>query len=149
MPDLDQHRCNRTVYSRSGATPLLRDCVRVNSFGTGSQHVQDLEQHPYHMLLNSFVRCDNPDLKQHRCYGTGYGSIRFIMYYDDFCFFAALPSSFSTWHRLHSTLGIAFILQKMYCKPDIYILLILTLMYIFLSRPWVPASPMRSSCVYI
>ena len=83
-------RRKRTVYgsfrsedSRCGATPLLllRDCVRVISFGTGSQHIPDLEQHPCHMLVNSFVRFDNPDLKQHRCYGTLYGSIRFIMYY--------------------------------------------------------------------
>ena len=71
ISDLEQHRCsNRTVYgsfrsegSRCGGTPLLRDdCVRVNSFGTGSQHIPDLEQHPYHMLVNSFVRFDNPDL---------------------------------------------------------------------------------------
>ena len=107
--DLEQHRCsNRTVYglfrsedSRCGATPLLRDCVRVNSFQSGSQHIPDLEQHPYHMLVNTFVRFDNPELKQHRCYGTVYGSIRFIMYYYDFCFFSALPSSSNTWHRLH------------------------------------------------
>ena len=89
IPDLEQHRCNnRTVYgsfhskdSRSGATLLLRECVRVNSFGTGSQHIPDLEQHPYHMLVISFVRFDNSSLKQHRCYGTVYGSIRSIMYY--------------------------------------------------------------------
>ena len=90
IPDLEQYRysSNRTVYgsfrsedSRCGATPLLRDCVRVNSFGTGSQHIPDLEQNPYHMLVNSFVKFDNPDLRQHRCYGTVYGSIRFIMYY--------------------------------------------------------------------
>ena len=95
IPDLEQHRCsNRTVYgsfrgedSRCGATPLLRDCVRVNSFGTGSQHIPDLEQNPYHMLVNSFVKFDNPDLRQHGCYGTVYGSIRFIMYYYDFFFF--------------------------------------------------------------
>ena len=107
MPDLAQHSCNRTVYSRSGATrlqqqkgsfrsedsrcgatpPLRDDCVRVNSFGTGSQHIPDLEQHPYHMLVNTFVRFDTPDLKQHRCYGTVYGSTRFIMYYYDFLFF--------------------------------------------------------------
>ena len=61
IPDLEQHRCsNRTVYgsfrsedSRCGAAQLLRDCVRVNSFGTGSQHIPDLGQHPYHMLVNS------------------------------------------------------------------------------------------------
>ena len=136
------HRCNRTVYSRSGAaqlaatgllslsnsryrkvtrvrertvyvsfrsehsrcgatTLLLRDWVRVNLFGAGSQHIPDLEQYPYHMLVNSFVRLNNPDLRQHRCYGTVYGSIRFIMQYYDFCFFSALPSSLSTWHRVH------------------------------------------------
>ena len=56
-------RCNRTVNvsfrsedSRCGAKPLLPDCVRVNSFATGSQHIPDLERHPYHMLVNSFVR---------------------------------------------------------------------------------------------
>ena len=129
IPDLlEQNRCsNRTVYgsfrsedSRCGATPLLRDdCVRVNSFGTGSQHISDLEQHPYHMLVNTFVRFDHPDLKQHRCYGTVYGLIRFIMYYYDFCFFSALPSFLSTWHRLARTLRIAFIPQ-MYYKLDIY-----------------------------
>ena len=60
----------------------------------------DLEQHPYHMRVNSFVKFDNPDLKQ-RCYGTVYGSICFIMYYYDFCFFLRC---------LHPvTLGIAFI----------------------------------------
>ena len=72
IPDLEQHRCsNRTVYgsfrsedSRCGATPLLRDSVRVNSFETGNEHIPDLEQHPYHMLVNSFVRFDHPDLKQ-------------------------------------------------------------------------------------
>ena len=109
IPDLEQYRCsNRTVYgssrsedSRRGATPLLRDCVRVNWFGTGSQQITDLEQHPYHMLVNSFARFDNPDLKQHRYYGTVYGSTRFIMYYQDFCFFFALPSSLSTRHRVH------------------------------------------------
>ena len=102
-------RCNRTVNvsfpsedSRCGATPLLlRDWVRVNLFGAGSQHIPDLEQYPYHMLVNSFVRLNNPDLRQHRCYGTVYGSIRFIMQYYDFCFFSALPSSLSTWHRVH------------------------------------------------
>ena len=118
-------RCNRTVFvsfrsdfSRCGATPMLRDCVRVNSFGTGSQHIPDLEQHPYHknMRVNSFVRFDNPDLKLHRCYRTVYGSIRFIMYYYDLLrvFFSASPSSCNTWHRLHLALRIAFILQKMY-----------------------------------
>ena len=79
MPDLAQHRCNRTVYSRCGATPLQQqecvygsfrsedsrcgvtpllrdDCLRVNSFGTGSQHIPDVEQHPYHMLVNTFER---------------------------------------------------------------------------------------------
>ena len=144
VPDRAQHRCNRAVFeiwsstarrkrtvygsfrsedSRCGATPLLllRDCVRVISFGTGSQHIPDLEQHPFHMLVNSFGRFDNPDLKQHRCwYGTVYGSNRFIMYYYDSRFFSALPSSFSTWHRLHLILRIALILQKMYYKPDIY-----------------------------
>ena len=67
----------RKIPDRFGAsTPLLRDCARVNSFGTaGSQHIPDLEQHPYHMLVNSFVRFDHPDLKQHRCYGTVDGSI--------------------------------------------------------------------------
>ena len=56
----------RKIPDRFGAsTPLLRDCARVNSFGTaGSQHIPDLEQHPYHMLVNSFVRFDHPDLKQ-------------------------------------------------------------------------------------
>ena len=83
-------RCNRTVNvsfrsedSRCGAKPLLPDCVRVNSFGTGSQHIPDLEQHPHQMRDNSFVRFDNLDLHQHRCYRTVYGSIRFIMYYYD------------------------------------------------------------------
>ena len=34
MPDLAQHLCNRTVYSRSGATPLQQqDCLRVISLG--------------------------------------------------------------------------------------------------------------------
>ena len=84
IPDLEQHHCsNRTVYgsfrsedSRCGATPLLRDCVRVNSSGTGkSKHIPDLEEHAYLMLLNTFVRVDNPDLKQHRCYGTEYLSL--------------------------------------------------------------------------
>ena len=42
------------------------------------------------MRVNSFVRFDNPDLKQHRCYGTVYGSICFIMHYYDFFFFSAL-----------------------------------------------------------
>ena len=87
---LQQQDCLRVIsFGRfqGGATPLLRDCVRVNSFGTGSQHIPDLEQNPYHMLVNSFVKFDNPDLRQHRCYGTVYGSIRFIMYYYDFFFF--------------------------------------------------------------
>ena len=26
MPDLEPHRCNRTAYSKSGATPLQKDC---------------------------------------------------------------------------------------------------------------------------
>ena len=85
IPDLEQHRCKRPVYgsflseySRCGATPLLRDCVRVNSFGTSSQRIPDLEQHPYHMRDSSFARVDNPDWK-HCCYGTVYGSIRFIL----------------------------------------------------------------------
>ena len=114
-------RCNRTVNvsfrsedSRCGAKPLLPDCVRVNSFGTGSQHIPDLEQHPHQMRDNSFVRFDNLDLHQHRCYRTVYGSIRFIMYYYDmlrFLFFfcvAFIPqhlasSSSNTSHFLHST----------------------------------------------
>ena len=83
MSNREQHRCNRTEYSRSGATPLqkdclygsflsedsrcgatplLRDCVRVNSFRTGSQHIPDLEQHPCHIRVNLFARLDNPDL---------------------------------------------------------------------------------------
>ena len=113
MPDLDQHSCrNRTVYglfrsedSRCRATPLLRDCVRVNSFGTGSQHIPDLEQHPYHMLVNSFVRFDNPHLKQQRFQGTVFVSLRITT----ICFFSALPSSFSTWRRLHLILRVTFI----------------------------------------
>ena len=52
MPDLDQHRCNRTVYSRSGAASLA---------ATG-------------LFTCHFVR-KIPDVEQHRCYGTGYGSI--------------------------------------------------------------------------
>ena len=36
----------------------------------------DLEQHPYHMWVNSFARFETPDLEQHRWYGTVYGSIR-------------------------------------------------------------------------
>ena len=121
IPDLEQHHCsNRTVYgsfrsedSRCGATPLLRDCVRVNSSGTGkSKHIPDLEEHAYLMLLNTFVRVDNPDLKQHRCYGTEYGSIRFIITSTIFVFFCvafilkhlAWRSSISkTSHCLHST----------------------------------------------
>ena len=104
IPDVERHRCYGTSHC----------CVWVNSFGTGSQHIPDLEQHPFHMLVNSFGRFDNPDLKQHRCwYGTVYGSNRFIMYYYDSRFFSALPSSFSTWHRLHLTLRVAVILQKM------------------------------------
>ena len=111
VPDRAQHRCNRAVFeiwsstarrkrtvygsfrsedSRCGATPLLllRDCVRVISFGTGSQHIPDLEQHFYHMQENSFVRFDNPDLKQHRCYGTVYVLNRLcIMYYYEFGLF--------------------------------------------------------------
>ena len=84
MPDLEQHRCNRTEYSRSGATPLQMDCLRVISFGrfqmwsntcskelrtgqfsfgTGSQHIPDLEQHPYHMRVISFARFDNLGFK--------------------------------------------------------------------------------------
>ena len=118
---VEQHRCNnRTVYSlfrsedsECGVTPLLRDCVRVNSFGTGGQHIPDLGN-PYHMRVSSFARFDNLGLKQHRCYGTVYGSIRFIMYYYDFCLFSALPSSCDTWHRQHLTLRIAFILQMYY-----------------------------------
>ena len=113
VPDLDQHSCrNRTVYglfrsedSRCRATPLLRDCVRVNSFGTGSQHIPDLEQHPYHMLVNSFVRFDNPHLKQQRFQGTAFVSLRITT----ICFFSALPSSFSTWRRLHLILRVTFI----------------------------------------
>ena len=157
IPDLEQHHgSSRTVYgsfrsegSRCGGTPLLRDdCVRVNSFGTGSQHIPDLEQHPYHMLGNTLVRFDYPELKQHRCYGTVYGLIRFIMYYYDFCFFSALPSSFSTWNRLHLTLCTAFIPQKMYYKPNIYFEVLMTLMCIFLSGVWVAAkpAPMQSPC---
>ena len=52
MPNLDQHRCNRTVSSRSGAAPLA---------AAG-------------LLKCHFVR-KIPDVEQHRCYGTGYGSI--------------------------------------------------------------------------
>ena len=56
LPDLEQHRSLqqdryvlfRSADSRCGATPMLRECVRVNSFGTGSQHVPDLDQQPYH-----------------------------------------------------------------------------------------------------
>ena len=95
IPHLEQHRCsNRTVHrllrseDSSAATPLLRDCVRVNSFGTGSQHIPDLEQQPNQMRVNSFARLDNPDLKQHRCYGTVYVLNRLcIMYYYEFGLF--------------------------------------------------------------
>ena len=129
IPDLEQNRCsNRTVYgsfrsedSRCGATPLLRDSVRVNSFETGNEHIPDLEQHPYHMLVNTFVRFDHPDLKQHRCYGTVYVRVNSFHYVLlGFLFFSALPSSLNTWHRLHLTLRNAFILQNMHYKPDIY-----------------------------
>ena len=64
-------------------------------------HIPDLEQHPYHMRVNSFARFDDLDLKQYRYCGTVYGSIRFIMYHYDFCLFMRF---------LHPvTLGIAFI----------------------------------------
>ena len=99
MPDLEQHRFNRNVYSRSGATPLQQDCLRVTGrfvrkipddveqhrcYGTvygsirSEQEVNtlipNLEQHPYHnMRVNSFARFHNPELKQqHRCYATVY-----------------------------------------------------------------------------
>ena len=143
MPDLEQHRHSRTaVYSRSGATPLEQDCcLRFISFGrfqmwsntaatglrtghslgSGTQHIPDLEQHPYHIGVNSFARFDHPDMKQHRCYGTLYGSIRYYLNITTiFCPFSALPLSCNTWHRLHLTLRNDFILRKMYYKPDIY-----------------------------
>ena len=102
IPDVKQHRCYETVH-RS---------IRSEQ---ESQHVPHLEQHPYHMRFNSFVRFDHPDLKQHSCYRTVYGSIRFIMYYYNllrffFFFFCvvfilehlASPSS-NTSHCLLST----------------------------------------------
>ena len=106
--NLEQHRCKRTVYgsflsqdSRCGATPLLRDCVRVNSIGTGSQHIPDLDQHPYHMGVNSFARCDNPDLKTPLLRdGVRVNSIHFMYYYDISLFLRCLHSV---------TLDIAFI----------------------------------------
>ena len=105
IPDVEQHSCyGTTVYGS------IRSEQEVNTFKVWSNTP----------TICWSIRFDNPDLKQHRCYGTVYGSSRFIMYYYDFCFFAALPSSFSTWHRLHLALRIAFILQKMYYKPDIY-----------------------------
>ena len=104
-------RCNRTVNvsfrsedSRCGAKPLLPDCVRVNSFGTGSQHIPDLEQHPHHMRVTSFLRFDNPDLKTVLLRdGVRVDSFHFMYYYDTYLSFSALPSSCNTWHRLHST----------------------------------------------
>ena len=118
MPDLEQHRCEkRTVHgsflsedSRCGATPLVRNCVRVNSFGTKSQHILDVEQHPYHMRVNSFGRFDNPDLKT-PLLRDGVRVKSFHVMYDYDLSFSALPSSCNTWHRLHLTLRIAFILQ--------------------------------------
>ena len=73
------------------------------------------------MLVNLFVRFDNPDLKQHRCYRTVYRSIRFIMYHYDFCFFFCVAFILKHLASRSSviTLRIAFILQ-MYYKPDIY-----------------------------
>ena len=103
-------RRKRTVYgsfrsedSRCGATPLLllRDCVRVNSFGTGSQHIPDLEQHPYHIRVNSFARFDNPDLKTPLLRdGVRVSSFHFMYYYDICLFLRCLHPT---------TLGIAFI----------------------------------------
>ena len=89
---LQQQDCLRVIsFGRLqmwSNTAAIRDCVRVNSFGTGSQHIPDLEQHFYHMQENSFVRFDNPDLKQHRCYGTVYVLNRLcIMYYYEFGLF--------------------------------------------------------------
>ena len=107
--DLEQHRCKRTVYgsflsedSRCGATPLLRDCVHVNSFGTGSQHIPDREQHPYHMRVNPFARFDNLDLTTPLLRdGVRVNSFTFFMYYYDVCLFLRC---------LHPvTLGVAFI----------------------------------------
>ena len=59
---------------------------------------------PY-MRVNSFVRFDNPHLKQQRFQGTVFVSLRITT----ICFFSALPSSFSTWRRLHLILRVTFI----------------------------------------
>ena len=52
IPDVEQHRCYGTVYGS------IRPEQEVNAF------IADLEQHPYHMRVNSFAKFDNPALKQ-------------------------------------------------------------------------------------
>ena len=133
---------NYTVYySRSGATPLQKDCLRVISFGrfqmwsntasTGlrtGQFVRNRRSTPlpytsiYGLIRSQdSIMINNPDLKQHRCYGTVHVRVNSFHYVLlGFLFFSALPSSLNTWHRLHLTLRNAFILQNMHYKPDIY-----------------------------
>ena len=53
-----KHRWYGTVYGS------IRSEQEVNTF------IPYLEQHLYHMRVNSFARFDNIDLKQHRYYGT-------------------------------------------------------------------------------
>ena len=108
--DLEQHRCKRTVYGSF----LSEDsrCMWSNTASTGlrtGQFVRNRRSTPlpytsiYGLIRSQdSIMINNPDLKQHRCYGTVYGSNRFIMYYYyDFCLFLRF---------LHPvTLGIAFI----------------------------------------
>ena len=81
-------RCNRTIYmpfrsEDSSNIAVTGPCMGQFVRDRKSQHIPDVEQRPYHMRVNLFVRFDNPDVKQHRRYRTVYGSIRFIMYYYD------------------------------------------------------------------
>ena len=170
IPDLEQHRClpqqdcsrvvsfgrfQIDVEQHRAATGLLctgqfvrnRKSTHSRPGATTLPYSLDYTWYilVYIMLDNSSVRFDNnPDFFEVTpLAATGrctVGSIRFVMYYDDFCFFflrCLHPEALgiiafiynNTSHWLHSTEDV---LQTWY--------ILMTLMYILLSGAWVPAT---------